>query len=86
MALRRLFDATAVAARKNCCASALCVREPLLVLEPGELDADLRMHGRQSLIRNGTATMSEATPNALRSMALMRPSRFESGTVAGASL
>jgi hypothetical protein len=86
MALRRRFDATVVAARKSYGARSLCVREPFLVLESGELDADLRMHDRQSLIRKGTATMSEATPNALRSMALMRPSRFESGTVAGASL
>jgi len=34
----------------------------------------------------GTVTMSEATPYAFRSMALMRPPPFASGTVAGASL
>jgi hypothetical protein len=40
----------------------------------------------QSLIRNGTVTMFEATPWAFRSVASMWPSRFASGTTAGASL
>ena len=40
----------------------------------------------QSWISNGTTAMFEAIPYASRSTALMRPSWFESGTTAGASL
>jgi len=38
------------------------------------------------LIRNGTVTMLDATPRSFRSLALMRPSLFRSGTTFGASL
>jgi hypothetical protein len=44
------------------------------------------VRGVQSVIRNGTTAMFEATPYAFTSAALIRPSRLGSGTTAGASL
>ena len=59
--------------------------EPAGVVMSGGL-GPIGVDANQSRISNGTTAMFEAIPYASRSTALMRPSWFESGTTAGASL